>query len=72
MEVSTPLFMLGYRDTEGMGDKKEIVRKHIAIEILLNMIIGKAQTHIKNCTKREIYWHSQTWIMNLVMNIHIF
>lgn len=50
MEVSTPLFMLGYRDTEGMEDKKEIVRKHIAIEILLNMIIGKSSD-----TYKELY-----------------
>ena len=50
MEVSTPLFMLGYRDVEGMGDKKEIVRKHIAIEILLNMIIGKSSD-----TYKELY-----------------
>ena len=50
MEVSTPLFMLGYRDAEGMEDKKEIVRKHIAIEILLNMIIGKSSD-----TYKELY-----------------
>ncbi len=50
MEVSTPLFMLGYRDVEGMEDKKEIVRKHIAIEILLNMIIGKSSD-----TYKELY-----------------
>ena len=50
MEVSTPLFMLGYRDVEGLGDKKEIVRKHIAIEILLNMIIGKSSD-----TYKELY-----------------
>lgn len=50
MEVSTPLFMIGYKDVEGMGDKKEIVRKHIAIEILLNMIIGKSSD-----TYKELY-----------------
>ena len=50
MEVSTPLFMIGYKDIEGMGDKKEIVRKHIAIEILLNMIIGKSSD-----TYKELY-----------------
>ena len=42
MEVSTPLFMIGYKDIEGMADKNEIVKKHIAIEILLNMIVGKS------------------------------
>ena len=50
MEVSTPLFMIGYKDIEGMADKKEIVKKHIAIEILLNMIIGKSSE-----TYKELY-----------------
>ena len=50
MEVSTPLFMMGYKDIEGMSDKKEIVKKHIAIEILLNMIIGKSSE-----TYKELY-----------------
>ncbi len=50
MEVSTPLFMIGYKDIEGMADKKEIVKKHIAIEILLNMIVGKSSE-----TYKELY-----------------
>ncbi len=50
MEVSTPLFMIGYKDIEGMEDKKEIVKKHIAIEIILNMIIGKSSD-----TYKELY-----------------
>ena len=40
MEVSTPMFMIGYKDTE--NNKENIIQKHIAIEILLNMIIGKS------------------------------
>jgi len=40
MEVSTPIFMIGYKDIE--NDKENIIKKHIAIEILLNMIIGKS------------------------------
>lgn len=39
MQVSTPIFMIGYKDNE---DSEEMVKKHIAIEILLNMIIGKS------------------------------
>ena len=40
MEVSTPIFMMGYKDiTNGELSK---VRKHIAVEILFNMIIGKS------------------------------
>lgn len=42
MEVSLPIFAIGYKDLEGMNNKEEIVKKHIAIEILLNMIIGKS------------------------------
>ena len=40
MDVSQPLFTIGIKDK--VVDIKEIVRKHIAIEILLNMIIGKS------------------------------
>ena len=32
--------MIGYKDIE--NDKENIIKKHIAIEILLNMIIGKS------------------------------
>ena len=42
MEVSLPIFAVGYRDIDGMDNKAEIVKKHIAIEILLDMIIGKS------------------------------
>ncbi len=45
MEVSLPIFAVGYKDDEGMND--EIVKKHIAIEILLNMIIGKSSDAYK-------------------------
>ena len=40
MDVSQPLFVIGIKDK--LADAKEIVKKHIAIEILLNMIIGKS------------------------------
>ncbi len=40
MDVSQPLFTIGIKDK--IADTKERVRKHIAIEILLNMIIGKS------------------------------
>ena len=45
MEVSLPIFAVGYKDDEGMNE--EIVKKHIAIEILLNMIIGKSSDAYK-------------------------
>ena len=48
MEVSKPIFMMGYKDVEnGLEDR---VKKHIAIEILLNMIIGKSSK-----TYQELY-----------------
>lgn len=40
MEVSTPIFMIGYKDIE--NSKEDRIQKHIAIEILLNMVIGKS------------------------------
>ena len=40
MDVSQPLFTIGIKDK--LVDTKERVRKHIAIELLLNMIIGKS------------------------------
>ncbi|MCI8655204.1 MAG: insulinase family protein [Clostridia bacterium] len=40
MDVSQPLFTIGIKDKE--TETKERVKKHIAIEILLNMIIGKS------------------------------
>lgn len=39
MEVSTPIFVIGIKDKVS---KENMVKKHIAIEILLNMIIGKS------------------------------
>ena len=47
MEVSIPLFAIGFKDIEGMQNKKEIVKKHIAIDILLNMLIGKSSEEYK-------------------------
>ena len=40
MDVSQPLFAIGIKDK--LAEPKERVRKHIAIEILLNMVIGKS------------------------------
>lgn len=40
MEVSTPIFMFGIKDK--LTNSEEVVKKHIAIQILLNMLIGKS------------------------------
>ena len=39
MEVSSPIFMIGFKDEIKEKDK---IQRHIAIEILMNMIIGKS------------------------------
>ena len=40
MEVSMPIFMIGIKDN--IKNYSEIVKRHIAIEILLNLLIGKS------------------------------
>ena len=40
MEVSNPIYMIGFKDND--LEKKEMVKKHIAVEILLNMMVGKS------------------------------
>ena len=43
MEVSMPIFAIGYKDNEELYRNREnIIKKHIAIEILLNIAIGKS------------------------------
>ena len=52
MEVSTPIFMMGYRDAQ--TEKTQRVKKHIAVEIILNMIIGKSSKLYKKCYKEGL------------------
>ena len=52
MDVSQPLFTIGIKDM--VADTKERVRKHIAIEILLNMIIGKSSKLYKELYEEGI------------------
>ena len=48
MEVSNPIFAIGYKDNEDLKENRgQIITKHIAIEILLNMIIGKSSNLYK-------------------------
>ena len=51
MEVSMPLFVIGIKDKL---EKENIVKKHIAIEILLNMLIGKSSDLYKNLYQEEL------------------
>lgn len=56
MEVSMPLFVIGIKDTNlsEKDDKESIIKKHIAIEILLNMLIGKSSETYKNLYEQGI------------------
>ena len=55
MEVSMPLFTIGIKDIP--AEEKERVRKNIAIEILLNMIIGASSDLFKELyNKGNCYW----------------
>ena len=41
MDVNNPLFVIGFKDSV-LENKEELVKKHIAIEILLYILIGKS------------------------------
>ena len=41
MDVNNPLFVIGFKDIV-LENKEELVKRHIAIEILLYMLIGKS------------------------------
>ncbi len=52
MELSNPLFLIGYKDN--VENKENFVKRHIAIEILLNMIIGKSSELYKKLYEENI------------------
>ena len=51
MEVSMPLFMIGFKDKINNKNK---VQRHIAIEILMNMLIGKSSDLYQRLYKEGI------------------
>ena len=51
MEVSIPTFVIGIKDKL---EKENIVKKHIAIEMILNILIGKSSNLYKNLYENEI------------------
>lgn len=53
MEVSMPVFVIGIKDNVPKKDEN-LVKKHIAIEILLNMIIGKSSKLYKELYEKEL------------------
>lgn len=56
MEVNTPLYIIGIKDKE--IEQEEIVKKHIALEILLNIIFGQSSTLYKNLYNSGIMYSS--------------
>ncbi len=57
LEVSTPLYTIGIKDLVSENcnlNKSETVKKHIAIEILLNLIIGRSSRLFKDLYKDGI------------------
>ena len=51
LEVSTPLYAIGIKDKRNQScseNKNEIVKRHIAMEILLNLLIGRSSNLYKN------------------------
>lgn len=51
MEVSMPIFVIGIKDKI---EKENLVKKHIAIEILLNIIIGKSSNLYKELYESKL------------------
>ena len=51
MEVSMPIFVIGIKDKV---ENKNIISKHVAIEILLNMLIGKSSDLYKELYDKEL------------------
>lgn len=57
LEVSQPLYTIGIKDMinkEPMENSKEIVKKHISIEILLNLLIGRSSELYKELYNKGI------------------
>lgn len=53
MEVSMPTFVIGIKNDISVKEEN-LVKKHIAIEILLNMIIGKSSKLYKQLYEKEL------------------
>lgn len=59
LEVSQPLYTIGIKQTEkdcNVENKNEIVKKHIAVEILLNLILGKSSRLYQQLYQRGILY----------------
>ena len=52
MSISMPIFMIGIKDK--LVDASEKVKRHLAIEIILNLLIGKSSKLYKNLYDNQI------------------
>lgn len=59
MELSNPLFLVGYKDAT--KNKENLVKRHIAIEIILNMLIGKSSELYKKLYEENILLSEQNF-----------
>ncbi|MDO5557480.1 MAG: pitrilysin family protein [Clostridia bacterium] len=57
MDISNEIYIIGFKD-KILEDKAEIVKRHIAIEILLNMLMGKSSSLYK-----ELYEEGLTFVL---------
>ena len=64
LEVSNPIYTIGIKDIRRESRQNEIVKKHISMEILLNIIFGRSSKLYQNLYRNGI--------MNLVKIIHMF
>ena len=59
LEVSQPIFTIGIKDTRKectLESKNEIVKKHIAMEILLNLLLGRSSKLYKKLYQEGIIY----------------
>ena len=59
LEVSQPIFTIGIKDTRkecALESKNEIVKKHIAMEILLNLLLGRSSKLYKKLYQEGIIY----------------
>ena len=58
LEVSQPIYTIGIKDVvrkDGQGPKNELVKKHICMEILLNLLLGRSSRIISKIISGRNY-----------------
>lgn len=62
LDVSNPIYTIGIKDVknENSSNKNELIKKHISIEILLNIILGKSSKLYEELYKEGIIFGNQS------------